>query len=443
MSQRGGSILIADRDGRSRAALTERLRAERHLVSLVATLDEALAAIAGSDLDLLLLDPGLANGDGVALLGRVRRVDPDLAVVLLATVGQSDSAVAAMSSGAAAYLVKPVDPVELSLVVNRELERRWLRRETAAASERLAERYRFPGVIGDAPAMQQLYKAMVQAAAMPAALLIAGEPGTGKALIAGAVHRRSPRAGAPMVRLTGDAPLAAGCQAASGGSLLVEEISDLPPPAQLELVQILERQGACGATHRPLAIDVRILAATGRNLQAEVARGRFRPDLADRLRQLHLHVPPLRERASDVPALALHFLDKYTAEARKVVSGFAPEAMARLRAHPWPGNVRELEQVVERAVARARGRRVTAAELPPDLQLCAPVGAIPIPGWTLEQLERHAILETMKATGGSTGKTAHLLGISVRNVQYKLRAYRADKTATDLRAGGGGDAKVA
>jgi DNA-binding NtrC family response regulator len=442
MSGPGGSILLADVEGPPRAALAERLRAEHHAVTTAATVDEIMDGIVGGAPDLLLVDLKLSGGDPVALLKRVRRADPDLAVVLLIAVGQADRAVVAMEGGAADYLVKPVDPVELSLVVARELERRRLRRETAAARERLAERYRFPGVIGEAPAMQQLYKAMVQIAVMPAAVLITGEPGTGKALIAAAIHGRSPRARMQLVRLTPDTPVAAVCQAASGGSLFVEEITDLSPAGQLELAHLLEEPAGRAAARQP-TFDVRILAATGRDLHAEVDRGRFRSDLRDCLRGLHLRVPPLRERASDVPALAIHFLQKHAARAGRAAPHFDREVMDRLRSYSWPGNVRELEAVIERAVAMSGGTRVTAAELLPELRAFPMADGIQIPGWTLDQLERHAILETMNATGGSTGKTARLLGISVRNVQYKLRAYRTGVEAPHLRAVRGGNEKVA
>jgi DNA-binding NtrC family response regulator len=442
MTGLASSILVADSDGSARAALTERLRAEHHAAAPAATMDEILEGIAGGDPDLLLADVKLSGGDAVALLERVRRVDPDLAVVLLVPVGQADSAVAAMGSGAADYLVKPIDPGELSLVVARELERRRLRRETTAARQRLTERYRFGGVIGEAPAMQQLFKAMVQVAPMPAALLIAGEPGTGKALIAEAIHRRSPRAAAPLVRLTADTLVAAGCRTASGGSLFVEEIADLPPSEQLELIRVLDRSGGRSAGH-DRSIDVRILAGTGRDLQAEVAQGRLRAELRDCLHGLHLHIPPLRERTSDVPALAMHFLQRCAAAPGRVDFGFDREAMARLQRYTWPGNVRELEAVVERAAKLASGPRVTIAELPAEVHLSPTARCFEIPGWTLEQLERYAILETLKAMGGSTGKTARLLGISVRNVQYKLRAYRDGAEASLFRADGGESEKVA
>ena len=435
-----GSILIIEPEGRAHEALTERLRAERHAVATATEVAQALRQIAASVPDLVLVDQKLADFAGIALLEQIRAVDPEIVVVVLTAAGDEAAAVETMKQGAADYLLRPLELDEVALVVARELERRRLRRETRTLRRRLDERYRFPGVIGDAPAMQRLFKAMAQIAAGSGAVLITGEAGTGKALIAGAIHVHSRRG--PLVKLTADDGVEARGQAARGGSLFVEEIADLSPVGQLQLVQLLEQQDVPLDGDRA-ARDVRILAATGSDLKVEVERGRFRRDLQQRVSGMQVRVPALRDRPSDVPALAMHFLEKYAPGRGQPVIGFDREALARLSAHSWPGNIRELEGVVEQAVKTAAGPRVTAAELPPELRRSPTTDGVQIPGWTMDQLERHAILETLRATGGSTTRTAHILGISVRNVQYKLRAYRTDDRATDLRQSHESGEKVA
>jgi two-component system NtrC family response regulator/two-component system response regulator HydG len=420
--------------------LTERLRADHHHVVTAADAAGALRQIAASAPDLVLVDQRLPDGAVTGLLDQIRAVDADIGVVLLTAAGDQARAVEAMKQGAAHYLLRPLELDEVSLVMARELERRRLRRETRILRQRLDERYRFPGVMGEAPAMQRLFKAMAQVAEGSRALLITGEAGSGKTLIAVAIHERSRRG--PLVRLDADGGLDARSPGARGGSLFAEEIADLSPVGQLKLLHLLEQQDATTDADRAGGA-VCVLAATRCNLDVEVARGRFRQDLLQRLSEVHVHVPALRERPSDVPALAMHFLERFAAGRDRPVAGFDREALARLSAHPWPGNVSELEEVVGRAVMAAQGSRVTAAELPPDLRLSQAKDGVQIPGWTMDQLERYAILETLKAAGGSTSRAARILGISVRNVQYKLRAYRAGAPATDLRAQHASSEKVA
>jgi two-component system NtrC family response regulator len=423
MSERGcvtesGRILLIEAAGGDYRALTDRLRAEHHDLVTATDATRALRQIADSVPDLVLVDQRLPDGAALALLDQIRAVDPDIGVVLL----------------------RPRELDRLSLVVARELERRRLRRETRSLRQRLDERYRFPGVIGEAPAMQRLFKALVQVADGSGPVLITGEAGSGKSLIAEAIHERSRRG--PLVRLTADDGVEARRPGARGGSLFAEEIADLSPASQLQLLRLLEQQEATTSADRA-ASDVRVLAATRRNLDAEVARGRFRLDLQQRVSGMHVHVPALRERPSDVPVLAMHFLGRFAAARDRPVTGFDREVLARLSAHSWPGNVSELEVVVGRAVMAATGPRVSAAELPPELRQSRTGDGIQIPGWTMDQLERCAILETLKAAGGSTTRAARILGISVRNVQYKLRAYREDDQATDLRLQHAGGEKVA
>jgi two-component system response regulator HydG len=435
-----GRILVIEADGQAHAALTERLRAERHAPVVATDVTEALGQIVARAPDLVLVDQQLSDRAVIALLERIRTVDPDLAVVLLTATGEEAGAVEAMKQGAADYLLRPLDLDEVSLVVARELERRRLTREIRTLRQRLDERYLFPGVIGEAPAMQRLFKALVQTAAGSSAVLITGEAGTGKTLIAGAIHARGRRG--PLVTLTAGDEVEACYRAARGGSLFVEEMSDLPPMGQLQLVRLLERQDAM-TDAEGASSDVRMLVATRCPLNVEVDRGRFRQDLQQWVSGVHVHVPALRERPSDVPVLTMHFLQKHATRQGRPVSGVDREALARLSGHSWPDNVRQLENVLARAVMAAAGPQITSADLPPELRQSPTVEGIQIPGWTLDQLERYAILETLKATKGSTTRTARMLGISVRNIQYKLRAYRTDTGTMDLRRRPEGGEKVA
>jgi two-component system response regulator HydG len=362
--------------------------------------------------------------------------------------GAVDTAVDAMKKGAANYLTKPLNMTELLLVLERELERRRLRQETGTLRARLAERYSFENIIGNAPAMQEIFKTVAQVAGSRASILIAGESGTGKELIAAAIHQRSPRSKGPFVKLhcaalaetlleselfghergsfTGAAGRREGrFQQAHGGTLFLDEIGEISPSIQVKLLRFLqehefERVGG----NETVRVDVRVIAATNRDLKAEVAAGRFREDLYYRLNVITLRMPALRERPTDVPLLATHFLRKYSAENERQLEGFTDEALACLSGYGWPGNVRELENVIERAVVLSTGKRVGPAELPAHL---APVevGGIRIPGSTLDEIEHYAITKTLEATGGATSKAAEMLGVSVRKIQYKLQEYQS------------------
>jgi two-component system, NtrC family, response regulator HydG len=277
-------------------------------------------------------------------------------------------------------------------------------------------------------------------------VLITGESGTGKELVANAIHQRSARASGPFIKLhcaalaeslleselfghergsfTGALARKDGrFQLADGGTLFLDEIGEISPSIQVKLLRFLqehefERVGG----NQTIRVDVRVIAATNRNLTEEVAKGRFREDLFYRLNVVSLEMPPLRERRTDIPALAKFFLDRYTKENAKTLDGFAQETLEKLVAYDWPGNVRELENAVERAVVLCEGSEVDADDLPFDA--AQPVqGPVRIPGSTMAELERHAILATLEATQGSTSRAAELLDISVRTIQYRLQEY--------------------
>jgi DNA-binding NtrC family response regulator len=280
--------------------------------------------------------------------------------------------------------------------------------------------------------------------------LITGESGTGKELVANAIHARSPRANGPFVKLhcaalaetlleselfghergafTGAMARKDGrFSIADGGTLFLDEIGEISPSIQVKLLRFLQEHEfeRVGGT-QTIKVDVRVIAATNRNLVEEVKAGRFREDLYYRLNVVTLDMPPLRERKTDIPALAKFFLDRYAKDNSKPVEAFAPQTLELLMSYDWPGNVRELENAIERAVVLTSGNQVEPRNLPPNVRpTLRPTGMPPIPGSTLAEIERYAILETLKATGGSTSKAADMLGISVRTIQYRLHDYNA------------------
>ncbi len=444
-----GSILVVDDEANARTALAELLRDEGYRVETAADGFKALGKMEELSPDLVLTDLKMPGMGGVELLEKVRASDEDVVVIVMTAFGAVESAVEAMKKGAADYLTKPLNTAELFLVVGREMERRRLRREAGTLRARLAERYSFANIIGNAPIMQTIFKTVAQVAGARSSVLISGESGTGKELIAAAIHQHSPRAKGPFVKLhcaalaetlleselfghergafTGAVGRRDGrFHQAHGGTLFLDEIGEISPAVQVKLLRFLqehefERVGG----NETVRVDVRVVAATNRDLKAEVARGRFREDLYYRLNVITIDMPALRARPSDIPLLASYFLKKYATENGKTIDGFSDGVLATLGSYSWPGNVRELENVIERAVVLCNESRITTAVLPPHLTPATEPGGIRIPGSTLDEIEHHVILKTLEATGGSTSKAADLLGISVRKIQYKLHEYQS------------------
>jgi DNA-binding NtrC family response regulator len=443
-----GRVLVVDDEADARTALAELLRGDGYLVETAADGFKALGKVEEFAPDVVLTDLRMPGMHGVELLKRLRADRPDLVVLVMTAFGAHDSAVAALREGAVGYFMKPLNVTELSFGLGREMERLRLQREAGQLRARLAERYSFEHIVGSAPAMQGVFKMVAQVASSRATVLITGESGTGKELIAAAIHERSPRAKGPFVKLhcgalaetlleselfghergafTGAAGRREGrFVQADGGTLFLDEIGDISPMVQVKLLRFLqehelERVGG----NQTLRVDVRVIAATNRNLVVEMAAGRFREDLFYRLNVISIEMPALRHRRSDIGALAIHFLRKYAGENGKAIEGFCDDAVARLSAYDWPGNVRELENVVERAVVMSNGPRIRPAELPPNLTpLTGRESEVVIPGSTMADIERHAILKTLEATSGSTNKAAAILGMSVRAIQYRMQKY--------------------
>ena len=449
-----GRILVVDDEVNARAALVELLRDEGYLVESAADAFKALGKAADFVPDVVLTDLKMPGMDGLQLLARFREGDPDLPVVVMTAFGDIESAVRAMRSGARDYLAKPVNVGELSLVVAREIEHRRIRVEAGQLRARLSEKYSFENIIGSSSSMQAVFKMVAQIASSRASILVTGESGTGKELIAAAIHERSPRAKGPFVKLH-CAALAeslleselfghergsfTGAQArregrffqANHGTLFLDEIGEIPASIQVKLLRFLqEREFERVGGNETISVDVRVIAATNRNLPQMVSEGKFREDLLYRLNVINLEMPALRTRPSDIPLLGAHFLRQYAAENGKELRGFTAEALDRLASYSWPGNVRELENVIERAVVLAGSGEITVADLPPQLAHAQVREGLQIPGATMDQIERYAITRTLESTGGSTSRAAEILNISVRKIQYKLQEYEnAPKSA--------------
>jgi DNA-binding NtrC family response regulator len=391
--------------------------------------------------------------DGALLLRALRHQGSDAAVVAVARGGTLDAVVAAMRAGAESFLIAPVDPAQAALVLERVLEKRRLRREGAALREQVRRRC---AVVGADPAMRILDEMVRRAAPTKATVLVQGESGTGRELVAQALHEASPRRDGPFVRASCSALSEALLESelfgqelapfhdavqlrpgrierAHGGTLFVDEVADLSRPVQIRLLRVLQYGEVERTVGREIVrVDVRVVAASTRDLAEEVRAGRFRDDLYYRLNVVSVTLPPLRARKGDLPALVHHFLGRSAAARTKGVTSVSPGALSTLFAYEWPGNVRELEAVVDEGVARCDGPEIGDEHLSPALRGARPAGRGAsglIPGATLFEIERDAILRTLDDVGGSTVRAAEVLGVSVRKIQYKVKEYRSGLAA--------------
>jgi len=460
-----GRILIVDDESNARNALADILREEGYDCETASDGFKGLGRFPDYHPDLLLTDLKMPGMDGLELLTRVRELFPSLPVIVMTAFGAVDTAVKAMRCGAVDYLEKPIDTEALLLIVERSLGELQLRKKSLDPGTRKEDRFRFDDVIGTSIAIQQVLKMVAQVAPSRATVLFTGEPGTGKELLASTLHPFSSRAHGPFVKLhcaalpeallvaelfgtekgalgTKDHGRVGRLEQAHGGSLFLDEISEISSSVQVRLLRALQDHEfeRLGAT-RPTRVDTRLIAATHRDLREMVGRGEFREDLFYRLNVINIRVPSLRERDGDILPLAMHFLRRFAKENGKNVHRIADSALRRLVAYGWPGNVRELENVMERAVVLADDTTVGEAHLPEQLVPPSRCGVPRIPGASMADIERYAILSTLEAQGGSTSKAADVLGISVRKIQYKLQEYgaapKSGVPALDPRSGTG------
>jgi two-component system response regulator HydG len=450
-------LVVVDDDG-TREQLVHQLVGEGLALEVVADADEALRHIAEHAPHAVVIGLQAGRSDGLTLLERGSAIAARRTAFIAALAGGGAGSVAeALRAGADQALPWPQHADALAVAVRRALEKPQLAREVARARDGVFNPLsvgHVEGIVGAHPAMQRLMAKVMQAAQSRATVLIHGETGTGKELIAAAVHQNSKRAAGPFVRLncaaladtlleselfghergafTGASGRRKGrFEQADGGTLFLDEISEVDQRVQVKLLRFLqEREFERVGGNETLRVDVRIVAATNRDLKQLVAEGRFREDLYYRLNVVRLEVPPLRARPSDVALLAEHFLRQYADENEKPVHGFSQRALAALLAHPWPGNVRELQNAVEQAVVLCEGDTVDVEDLPIS---AAPAESDPlnlmIPGVSMAELERYAILKTLEACGGSPTRAAAILGISRRTIQYRLQQWGMTRSA--------------
>jgi DNA-binding NtrC family response regulator len=450
------TILVVDDESLIRWTLSERLGADGHAVVEADTAKAALARFA-PDVDLVLLDYKLPDSDGLTVLKTMKAKDPDVPVILLTAFSSIETAVEAMKQGAYHYSNKPFNLDELSLVVQKALETTRLRREVKQLRASRSEPYAIARIVGDSAPMQALKGLLQKVASSPAStVLLRGESGTGKDLAAKTIHYNSDRAARPFMNITcsalPDTLLESELfghergaftdarqqkiglfESADGGTVFLDEIGEMVPALQAKLLRFLEekafkRVGGASDVH----VDVRIIAATNRDLEDAVKAGRFREDLYYRLNVMQITLPPLRERASDVPLLVNYYVDVFNREFRKQARGVTPDAMELLKAYRWPGNVRELRNAVERAMLLTEAEWLTA-DLLPVTATRPPVSQtfeLPVEGVSLETLERELVVQALRRTGGNQTKAATLLGLNRDQIRYRIEKFGLDKPVT-------------
>jgi len=456
-------ILVIDDEENARKALSTILLEEGFDVAECADGEAGYRKLLEFAPDAVLCDVRMPHLDGISLLRRCRAERLDTHFIMMTAFGSVQAAVEAMREGAENYLIKPLDVNTVLVVLEKALEKRALLRDRSLLRERLQECYRFKHIVGDSPELRSVFEIVRRAAPTRATVLILGESGTGKELVAHAIHEESPRCEKPFVKVncaalsetlleselfghekgsfTGALGRREGrFELAHEGTLFLDEIGDVSPALQIKLLRVLQQQEfeRVGGI-QTLKVDVRIVAATNKNLAEEVRQGRFREDLFYRLNVVAVTLPPLRSRKSDIPELVSHFVEKFSQMYCKKVCGISTAALNSLLAYGWPGNIRELGNVIERAVVLASNNaEIGLEDLPPTLRgpksTDAERGTL-IPGATLYEIEREAILGTLEMVGGSTTRAAEILGISVRKIQYRLKEYAGKPTEELLVSG--------
>ncbi|QSQ26481.1 sigma-54-dependent Fis family transcriptional regulator [Pyxidicoccus parkwayensis] len=463
-------VLVIDDEANLRKVLAAMLRRDGFDVTVAENGEQGLAEFHKNGADIVVTDLVMPKVGGMEVLGTVRAANPDVPVIIITAHGTVDSAVDAIKAGAFDYITKPFDQVELSSVVAKAAKTN----ESARRSVRADVKAR-AAIIGDSAQIQEVYKIIDKVADTPSTVLITGESGTGKELIATALHGASSRRDKPFIKIncaaipatlleselfgyekgafTGAVTSKPGrFELADEGTLFLDEIGEIPVEMQVKLLRALqegefERVGGIKTTR----VDVRLVAATNRDLQAEIEAGRFRKDLYYRLAVVPITLPALRERRSDIPMLARHFVDKYNKRLNKKIEGIAEDAMALLQGYAWPGNIRELENLIERVLLFADGPLITVKDLPEPVRSGAGVqagAASPAPSPSMEvptgevglkdivrmkaaELERDLIVKKLEETGGNVTRAARLLQISRKSLQTKMKEFGLRDTTPD------------
>ncbi|MES1208563.1 MAG: sigma-54 dependent transcriptional regulator [Pseudomonadota bacterium] len=460
-------LLVVEDDPAMRELLREALSDDGYQVDVAAGGRAGIDRVKQGGIDLIVSDVKMPDLDGLDMLREIKTCDPSPFVITITAFGSIDTAIRAVKLGAFDYITKPFEIDQLLLAVEKALGARELQSEVVRLRDEVERSYRFDNIIGRSPAMQEIFGMVRRLAGSSASVLVTGDSGTGKELIARSLHFSSPRRNRPFVPLNcaaipdtlleselfgykrGAFTDARSDRAglfleADGGTIFLDEIAELSPALQAKLLRVLQDREI-----RPLGgsgsekIDVRVIAATNRDLDRRLKDGTFRQDLYYRLNVIHIHLPPLRERPEDILPLCAHFLTAASSRTDKVISGIAEAAKKVLLAHAWPGNVRELENVIERAVALATGTTIQVEDLPAPIRERKAVDALASAfsrGLTLDELEREYIERVLQAEGGNKTRAAQRLGLDRKTLYRKLEEYSAEAAGDTRDTGAGTDA---
>ena len=446
------SILVVDDDLAHRMMLKKLLGGWGYEVFEADDGSGAIEKVRQTSFDLILMDIRMLNISGIEALEQIKIINPAIPVIIMTAYASVETAVTALKKGAYDYLTKPLDFDELKIAIGRATEHNRLKKENEYLKVRLGEQFDRQNLIGQSPSMIKLLDTVAQVAATEATILITGESGTGKEVIANAIHYNSSRKDAPFIKIncaaltetlleselfghekgafTGAERRREGkFRQAEGGSLFLDEVSEMSPAMQVKLLRVLqERELTRVGGAEVIKINVRLIAASNKDLKKEMERGRFREDLFYRLNVVGLNVPPLRERKEDIPILAQHFLQQFVAQNSKKIKGFTPQAMEKLLKYSWPGNIRELMNAIESAVVLSRKEYLDAE----DLVLMMADNSVDIKttqnrlleNLPLEEVEKMTILEALATSAGNKSEAARRLGITRKTLRKKLEKYK-------------------
>jgi DNA-binding NtrC family response regulator len=451
MTEKAPNILVVDDEKGMCELLDDTLTGEGYHVQAIDNPRKAIEVVRSNDVDIVLLDLVMPQIGGIDVLREIKRIKPDTVVIIMTGYGTVDTAVEAMKLGAYDYITKPFRMSKIKTLIARILEGERIVQENVHLREQLKKRYRFDNIIGNSPKMQEVYNMIEKVASSDCNVLIQGASGTGKELIARAIHYNSPRKDKPFIAhscavlpenlleselfghvkgaFTGAIRTKHGLlEVAEGGTFFLDEIGCVSPPIQAKLLRVIEeREFKKVGGIEPVKVDIRLIAATNRNLKEAVEEGTFRDDLFYRLNVVTIFVPPLTERKQDIPLLANYFLDKYNISSKKDTKSISPTAMDMLLAYDWPGNVRELENIVERAVVLQQGDTILPQDLPLEMRTTTPGTthqneSLSLPA-TVREAEKQKITEALEQTTWRKEKAAKLLGISRKTLWQKMKAY--------------------